>query len=265
MADSFIASQNVLFFRKDVTFTIQKIKITKNMKKLLLLFISFIVVTAQAQTADEVIQKYASYLGGMDAFNKLSSIKMTGTVTVQGMDLPITIQIVNGKAMRTDVEVMGQSVVNVYNNGTGWKINPFAGVPDATDVTGDELAEFKSQSSIASTLMEYQSRGDKAESDGEEVVNGVKTYKIKVTGKDDGKVTTYFINSTDYSLVKSISNREIMGQDATIETFYSDYKDFDGLKFSMSRKQEMDGQEFQSIAFSNIELNIPIDEKIFAK
>jgi hypothetical protein len=233
------------------------------MKKLLFAVLSFVVVSAHAQTADEVIQKYTTNMGGLEAFNKITSAKMTGTVTTQGMDLPLTTQIINGKAMRTDAEVMGQSVTNCYFNGKGWKINPFQGAPTATEVTGNELNEFKNQSMLANPLMDYKARGHQVELQGQEDVSGIKAYKIKLTSKDDGKVSTYFISIADYTLIKSVATREFRGQELEVETYYSDIKEYGGVKFFMSRSQKMNGEEFQAIKFDKIELNVTIDEKIF--
>jgi hypothetical protein len=192
-------------------------------------------------------------------------MKTTGTITTQGVDLALTSQIVNGKAVRTDVQAMGQSVINSYKDGKGWKINPFAGVTTVTDMTPEELIDFKSQSMIASQLIDYKARGHKVELQGQEDVEGVKTYKIKLTNKDDNKVTTYFISVTDNTMIKSISTRQVQGQDIEIETFYSDIKDFNGLKFPMVRIQKMQGQVFQEIKIATIEFNVPVDEKIFDK
>jgi hypothetical protein len=233
------------------------------MKKLLFAVLSFAVVSVQAQSADEVIQKYSANMGGLEAFNKITSAKMTGTVTTQGMDLPLTTQIINGKAMRTDVEVMGSAVINCYNNGKGWKINPYQGATTATEVTGTELSDFKAQSSLANQLMDYKARGHQVEMQGEETVEGIKTFKVKLTNKDDGKAATYFISIADYTLIKSVAAREIQGQEMDVETFYSDIKEFGGVKFFMSRSQKIEGQEFQAIHFDKIELNVTIDEKIF--
>src|SRR5687768_3141606 len=122
------------------------------MKKLLFAVLSFASIAVHAQTADEVIQKYTTNMGGLDAFNKITSAKMTGTYSVQGNDLGLTIQIINGKGMRSDIDAMGQSVTSVYFNGNGWKVNPFAGVVTATDVTGTELNDFKVQSNLANQL-----------------------------------------------------------------------------------------------------------------
>ena len=50
------------------------------------------------------------------------------------MDLPLTVQIINGKAVRSDVEAMGKSIINSYKDGKGWKINPFTGIETVTDM-----------------------------------------------------------------------------------------------------------------------------------
>jgi len=234
------------------------------MKKIFFLLCIFIVIKSKAQTADEIILKYAKASGGLENFSALKTLKMTGTVTAQGTDLPITVQIINGKAMRSEVEVMGQTVVNVYKEGKGWKINPFQGASTATDVNGTELNDFKTQSYTASQLMDYKMRGYTVESLGQEDVDGVKAYKIKLI-TDDKREFTYFIDGANWMLIKSINTRNVQGQDIEIETYYTDIKDFNGLKFSTSRTQKTGGQVFQEVHFDKIELNVPVDEKIFDK
>lgn len=233
------------------------------MKKLLIAVLSFAFISAHAQTPDDVILKYTANMGGLEAFNKITSAKMTGTYSTQGNDIPLILQIINGKGMRNDLEVMGQSVTNCYYNGKGWKINPFAGATTATEVTGSELNDFKVQSSLANQLMDYKARGHQVEMQGEETVEGIKTFKLKLTNKDDGKVTTYFIGVADYTLIKSATDRPIQGQDMEVESYFSDLKEVGSVKFFMSRSSRIEGQEFQNIKFEKIELNVTIDEKIF--
>lgn len=222
-------------------------------------------ISAQAQTADEVISKYSETIGGLTAFNAVKSAKMTGIATIQGMDLPITIQMINGKAFRIDVEVMGQSVVNSYKDGKGWKINPFGGAETATDVEGAELADYKSQASLSNALMDYKARGHQVELQGQEGTDGNQAFKIKLTNKDDGKSTIYYISTSNYSMIKSVSSREMQGQTVDVETYFSDLKDFNGIKIPMTRTQKIQGQDFQTITLNNVELNAAIDEKVFDK
>src|SRR5437762_6858858 len=151
------------------------------MKKIFVLLLALAFIKAHSQTVDEIVQKYSNAVGGVDNFKKIKTAKFSGTASAQGQDFPLTVQIINGRAMRTDVEVMGQSITNAYKDGKGWKINPFAGDPTATDATAEELNEFRIQGSLISQLMDYKEHGYKAELLGHEDVQGAKTYKIKLT------------------------------------------------------------------------------------
>lgn len=234
------------------------------MKKLFLVLLAFAFVAAQAQTADDIIKKHSNAMGGLDNFNKIKTAKLTGTVSAQGNEFPITVQIVNGKAMRADVDVMGQAVVNSYKDGTGWKINPYAGAPTATDASGDELIEFKNQSFLASQLMDYKARGYKAELGGQEDVDGKKAYKIKLI-TEGNKTDTYYVDSATYMVVRFVGTRNLMGQDMELESDFNDIKEINGLKFSTSRTVKSGGQTIQEVHFDKIELDVPVDDKIFNK
>ena len=234
------------------------------MKKIFLVLLGFAFIKAQAQTVDEIVQKYANAAGGLANFKKIKTAKFSGTASAQGNQFPLTVQIINGRAMRTDVDVMGQSITNAYKDGKGWKVNPYAGAPTATDATPEELNEFKIQGSLVSQLMDYKDHGYKAELLGQEDVEGAKTYKIKLT-TDDNKTTTYFIDANTYMLVKTIGMRSVMGQEMELETFYSEVKDIGNVKFTMMRSVHSGGQTLQEVHFDKIELDVPIDEKIFDK
>ena len=138
------------------------------MKKIFLVLLGFAFIKAEAQTVDEIVQKYANAAGGLDNFKKIKTAKFSGTASAQGNQFPMTVQIINGRAMRTDVDVMGQSITNAYKDGKGWKVNPYAGAPTATDATPEELNEFKIQGSLVSQLMDYKDHGYKAELLGQE-------------------------------------------------------------------------------------------------
>jgi|SRR4029078_1825396 len=234
------------------------------MKKLFVLLFAFASIKVHSQTVDEIVQKYANAAGGLENFKKIKTAKFSGTASAQGNQFPLTVQIINGRAMRTDVDVMGQTITNAYKDGKGWKVNPYAGAPTATDATPEELNEFKIQGSLTSQLMDYKDHGYKAELLGQEDVQGAKTYKIKVT-TDDNKTTTYFIDTSTYALVKTIGMRNIMGQEMELETYYSEVKDIGNVKFAMMRSVQSGGQTLQEVHFDKIELDVPVDEKIFDK
>ena len=205
------------------------------MKKLFVTLLSLGFVSANAQLVDEVIQKYTNTMGGLDAFNKITTAKITGTLSTQGKDLPITTQIINGKAMRADVLVGEQAVNNVYDNGKAWKLNPFDNAPTATEVIGSELVTFKAQASLANNLMDYKKRGHLVELLGPVEMDGGKVFIVKLTSKEDGKITNYFISTTTYLLVKSIAKRELSGVEYDAATYYTDIVEINDLILSLSK------------------------------
>ena len=111
--------------------------------------------------------------------------------------------------------------------------------------------------------MDYKVRGHEVELLGQEDTEGIKAFKIKLINKEDGKITTYFISSVDYLLLKSVSKREIAGNEYDAESFYTDMKEINGLKFCMHFSQKIEGQVLQEVTYDKIELNIPVDAKIF--
>lgn len=234
------------------------------MKKLIFAFLAFVAVSANAQTAEEVVSKFTTAMGGLDKYNQAKTVKISGSFSSQGNDFPITIQMVNGKAMRTDVDVMGQTISSAYKDGKGWRVNPFAPDPSAVDVTGPDLNDMKTQTFFASQLMDYKARNFKIELQGQETVEGIKTNKIKLTA-DDNKVTTYYIDAATSGMVKSVTTRNVNGTNVEVETYYSDLKEFNGIKYYMSRMQKVDGQVTQEVHFDKIEFDVAIDDKIFNK
>lgn len=235
------------------------------MKKLLTSFLILVAASVQAQTpsVDEIIANHAKAIGGLEALNKVTSMKSSGNVAMQGMDFPLTSQIVYKKGVRIDIEVMGQSVIKAYSNGKGWEINPFAGKPTATELTGEDLIDMKEQINPVDKLIDYKSLGHTVVLVGEETFEGIKCWNIKFTNKESGKETSYFISASDYMLVKSSSKKSIMGQEVEAQTVYSNIKEFGGLKFPTMISVSLDGTPFQEVSIGNIELNVQIDEKIF--
>jgi hypothetical protein len=234
------------------------------MKRILFFLFFVIPAISYAQTAEEVVEKYSRAVGGLDSFSRVKTAKITGTSKLAGQEFPMTAYVINGKAMRAEIDVMGQMVINAYTNGTGWMVNPLAGSPTPSNVEGSLLEDFKLQSYLASQLMNYKVLGGKIEYRGQEKVDGVDTHKIMFTASD-GRVTYYNITVSDALLLRATSNKEMMGQVMEIETWFSDYKTVNGLKFAMAKDTKIAGEVFQSLITKSIELNVPIDEKIFKK
>ena len=67
----------------------------------------------QAQTADEIVNKYVDAIGGKDKLARLKPIHVESTSQVMGNEGPSTINIVDGVGYKVTSEMNGQTFIIV--------------------------------------------------------------------------------------------------------------------------------------------------------
>lgn len=213
---------------------------------------------AQAQTADDVIDKYINALGGKEKLLSLNSVRMQGNINIQGTDVSLTITKLNNVGIRTDIEVMGTSNYQIVTAAKGVSFMPVQGMSAPTDMTDDQFKASQVQLDIQSPLLNYKDKGNKVELLGTEKIDGEDNYKLKITYKN-GLVSLYFIGSKNNRINKTSGKRTINGEEMDVETTYSNYKQTpDGFWFAYTTSS-MQGET----NFDKIEANIKVDESIF--
>lgn len=215
--------------------------------------------SVKAQTADEVVDKYVAALGGKEKLLTLKSVKKTGSLSVQGIDVGITLTVVQGVGSRSDISVPGMGEgFQVVNTTKGWDFMPFMGQASPEEISADKLKASQGLLDLQGILVNYKEKGSQVELSGKENVENAETYKLKLTNKD-GIVSTLFIDTKTNYLVKSITTSKTANGDENVEVTYSDFKKTeDGYVFPFSQAVERG-----TIIFTSIETNKAVDEKIF--
>ena len=215
-----------------------------------LVFVQF----AQAQTADDVVNGYIKALGGKEKLTTLNSVRMTGSMSIQGTDISITVTRLHMKGMRMDISVMGTDNYQIITPGKGVSFMPVQGMGSPTDMPEEQVKAAQSQLDVQSVLLDYQAKGTTVELLGKEGND----FKLKVTFKT-GISTTYYIGQSDYRLNKTVSKRNINGEEVEFETTYTNYKQVDGFWFAFTATSSIQGET----NYDKVEVNIPVDKKIF--
>lgn len=215
--------------------------------------------SVKAQTADEVIDKYVTALGGKEKILSLKSVKKVGSLNVQGMDVGLTVTRVQGVGSRNDISVPGMGEgYQVVNPIKGWDFMPFMGQASPEEVSVDKLKSSLSLLDIQGSLVNYKEKGSQVEMSGKEKVENAECYKLKLTDKQ-GVISTLFIDSKSNYLVKSIITAKSYNGDINTELSFGDFKKTDeGYIFPFSEVMDRG-----TIIFTSIETNKPVDEKIF--
>lgn len=239
--------------------------------KNIILFVIFIlgivfVQFTQAQSADEVINKYLDARGGKEKINAIRSVYMEGARSMMGNEVPVKLTIVSGKLFRTDFEFSGTNYYTIVTPSEGWSYFPMRGT-GPEPIPADRLKGMQGQMDIAGALVDYASKGNKVELQGKETVNGKECYKIKLT-QADGKEITYYIDAKTNLLEETRQMMKAQGRDGKLVereqiTDYSDYKAVDGVLFPHTIANPGQGQAAGSTTFDKIELNKDVDPGLY--
>jgi hypothetical protein len=211
-----------------------------------------------AQTADEIVNKHIEAIGGTDAWKKVNSMVTTGTLTVQGAEIAISLTVLNGKGSRQDITVMGMNGYQIVTPTQGWKFMPFQGQKEVEPITADDLKEAQDELDVQGSLVDYKTKGHTVELLGTDDVDGVDAFKLKETLKS-GKTQTIFIDPKTYYIIRVISKQKANGNEVDVTTNVSNYQKLpEGIMVPLSI-----GLPSGEMVISKVEINKPIDENIF--
>lgn len=217
-----------------------------------------------AQTVDDIINKYVNAIGGEDRINNIKTVRMSITAEY-GVQLKGTIYQKMPNLMRTDVVFQNVTITfAAYDGTTAWSKNPMGGGDKAQKAEAETTLEM-SEDVFPTPLYKYQDHKYKATLEGQEVIEGVACYKIKMTSPS-GADSYYFVDAENYVpiMVRSFI-RAGEGKGKAIESYFSDYQEVEGVMMPFATTQKADGEIIGSSTVTKVEINpADFDEKIFA-
>ena len=219
-----------------------------------------------AQTADEIIAKYLTNVGGMDKIQAVTTLRRTGKVVLGGgFEAGVVQESKRPNKLRQEFVFQGMTGVNAYDGKTGWKIEPWQGKKDPEALSEEEMKQIVEDADFDEALVNYRQKGNKVEFAGTEQVEGTDVYKLKVT-LASGDLRYYYMDTDYYVPIKIDIKRMIRGAEQEFETTLGDYKAVAGWYLPYSIETTRKGSEdTQKITFEKIEANVPVDDGRFAK
>jgi outer membrane lipoprotein-sorting protein len=232
-----------------------------NLTKIGVFFLALLTgcLSIQAQTADEIVNKYVDALGGKSKLEQIKSAYITGTTQMMGNGAQSTTRILEGKGFRLEYEANGQKVVQVFTDKGGWQINPMMGSTTAQPLPEEMYKGSRGQIFITGPLYNYAAKGNKIELLGKEGND----YKLKITNVDSVE-TMVFIDGSTYYLTKLTRQANFMGQPTEMTISFSNFKKTDfGVVFPYQTEINIGGQFMITNTLDKIEINKPVDPAIF--
>lgn len=230
----------------------------KPVKFLAMAFAALLFTNTQAQTVDDVVNSHITAMGGKEKLESLKSVRMTGSMSTQGVDISMTMTRSHLIGFRLDMDIMGSSNYQMLNSTEGWVFMPVMGMTEPKKMEDDQYKSASSQLDIQGALLNYKDKGTTIELLGKDKVDNAEAYKLKLTLKS-GKVVTYFLDAKTYFLIKTASKQNVQGEEMDMETTFADFKqNADGFWFPYSTTS-MQG----TITFDKIETNVKVEDSLF--
>ena len=232
------------------------------MKKLFIVMAGLLAaVVINAQTIEEIVKKYSD-ANGLDKLKNVSTIKITGKMSSMGMEMPLEVYMKNPDKIKMVYSFSGQNMITVFDGEKGYMINPMTGSSQPVALTPEQTRQIQENNTFRNQLLDYLNKGNLT-FEGEEAVAGKPAYKLKAIVEGAGPVYM-FIDKGSYLLVKSSATVEQMGTKINVETFMTDYSSQDGIFMPKKTTTNANGMEAAVITYDKIELNLPLEDSIFA-
>ncbi|HUD63972.1 MAG TPA: hypothetical protein VMQ17_05330 [Candidatus Sulfotelmatobacter sp.] len=207
-------------------------------------------------SAPEIVDKNIAARGGLQAWRAVQTLSFEGKLGAGGnrraalavpamhgksveqlpqrpaeeVQLPFLMDLKRGGKMRFELQLKGQTAVQVYDGTHGWKLRPFLNRLEVEPYTADELKKASMQSDLDGLLVDYAAKGSRVELEGVEKVEDRDSYKLKVTLKN-GQSLHVWVDTTTFLEAKVEGQpRRLDGTDHPVEVYYRDYRTVNGLQ-----------------------------------
>jgi hypothetical protein len=216
--------------------------------------------------ARPVIDKAINAAGGEEklAKAKAQTWKEKGTFYGMGAGLPYTGTYALQWPDRFRMDIQDVFII-VLNGDKGWMRNQGG----TQELTGEQLAEQKHRhyAGWVSTVLPLKDPAFTLSPLAETKVGDKAADGVKVSRKDQRDVKLYFDKGTGL-LCKNeyrIKDESQGGKEVTMESFFSDYKDVDGVKIPMKIVVKRDGDQYVEAENTDVKLADKLDDSVFAK
>jgi hypothetical protein len=154
--------------------------------------------------------------------------------------------------------------VIVLNGDRGWrKLRDSVTEMEKNAVTYQKRALYLNM--VADTIVPLKSDKFKVAGAPDENVNGKPASVLKVTGPD-GSDSTLYLDKQSGLPVKQVARLVgFRGDEFTQESFFSEYKDFDGIKKATKLVLTRDGNPYQEMTVTDFKVLDKVDPKTFAE
>jgi hypothetical protein len=189
----------------------------------------------------------------------------SGEYNYGGIQFPFTSYAKAPNRYKFVVPQNGKEYVQGFDGTGGWKIDGFKNETAPALLIGKAALAMANEANVEleDALIDYRDKGHQAVLLGKDTVKGNACFKVKITRKN-GDIETCYFEDQGFAMVKkeAVSKNVEMGG-ASLDIFYSDYREVNGVRVPFKTVHESGGQMILTITIDKVMVNEPIDDKMF--
>ena len=180
---------------------------------------------AQLPTVQQVFDKFATAVGGREAWSKVQGRSDKGTAEITFAGISGTYERHSGapNKMRMIIDLGMAKVDQGFDGTVGWAVQPMG---QAQRMPADQEKSIGESMQVGAAFLDV-SRFAKASVDAKETFDGVECYKLSITSKAGEERTEYFEVAT--GLRRGAVTKTPMGEQ---KSMFRDYKAFEGKQIA---------------------------------
>ena len=235
----------------------------KSTKIILLSIMTAFIGHISAQDLQEVLDSHFEAVN-QEAVSEIKTIHMNGKSGRMGQSFDFQIwQIRPGKS-RMEVDIQGQKMIQVYDGEKGYMVAPWTGSAEAQEVGETEAKLMAEQADMDGELWNWEEKGSQLTLEGVEDFEGTEVILLKLINKS-GNEKTIYLDADSYLMIKMTAKIQMQGAEVLSESFFSNYKEVDGMVMPFFIENRMNGQVANSVTIETMEFDKEIDDKMFVK
>lgn len=204
------------------------------------LFISLLLMMGQwvmaqsTPTADEILAKYITAIGGKEALMKVTDMTTNMSADMNGNAIIVTRKQKMPALFSMVINANGMEVMKQTGDGTNVAMG---GMQGSRTLDGPAAQQMTLMNTLFPEL-HYAENGVKNTLVGPEKVDGKDTYKLSHATADGAATWTDNFDTSTGLKVQSVTTMKSPQGENTTTSVYSDYKDTGGIKFPMTILQQ---------------------------
>jgi outer membrane lipoprotein-sorting protein len=214
---------------------------------------------SQQQAIDDLVLKNLDAKGGLEKLKAVTTIKQTGSLSMQGQKASLVIFSKRPNLQRQEISVEGKTIVNGFDGVTAWIINPFVGAIRPIQVTGPQADMIRDQSNFDGPLVDYKNQGITIELVlGTDMMGDQKLIHLRLTSRTQ-QVSHLYLDAVTFLDAKlSIDTAQMK-----LDQQFFDYREQDGIKVPFLVRTIANGVQQSEMKLETVEFNANIDEAVF--